>query len=252
MSNNFSQLKFNNGVKDGLPIGLGYLSVAFAFGVQASLLGVPVIIALLISMTNLTSAGQLAGLTIIATTGSFIEIILTQLVINSRYFIMSISLSQKVDDSFTTKHRLLCSAAITDEIYAVSSSKSGKVGKNYFYGLMLLPYIGWTMGTLFGAIAGNVLPAVITASLGIALYSMFTAIIIPPILKHCGCLLAVVSSAAFSCCFYFIPFLSKVSAGFSTIICAIIASAITALIFPVKEDEDKEQNEQIIGEEVGE
>ena len=244
MSNNFSALKFKNGVKDGLPIGLGYLSVSFAFGVQASLLGVPVIIALLISMTNLTSAGQLAGLTIIATTGSFIEIILTQLVINSRYFIMSISLSQKTDDSFTLKHRLLCSAAITDEIFAVSSSKSSKIGKNYFYGLMLLPYLGWTSGTLLGAIAGNILPSIITASLGIALYSMFLAIIVPPVLKHWGCLLAVVSSATLSCCFYFIPALKVVSAGFTTIICAIVAAVITALIFPVKEDENDNDGER--------
>lgn len=236
MEGNFSELKFKTGVKDGLPIGLGYLSVAFAFGVQASLLGIPVIIALLISMTNLTSAGQLAGLTVIATGGTFIEIILTQLVINSRYFIMSISLSQKTDDSFSLKHRLLCSAGITDEIFAVSSSKQNKIGKNYFYGLMLLPYVGWTLGTLFGAIAGNVLPSIISASLGIALYSMFIAIIIPPSLKSIGVLFAVMLGAGLSCCFFFISIFKVVSSGFATVICAIVSSMITALIFPVKDD----------------
>ena len=102
MKNEFSALKFNSGLKDGLPIGLGYLSVSIAFGIKASLLGVPVLITLLISMTNLTSAGQLDGLNVIASCGTLLEIILGQLVINARYFLMSLSLSQKTDQSFTT------------------------------------------------------------------------------------------------------------------------------------------------------
>ncbi len=230
-----NELKFKNGVKDGLPIGLGYLSVSFAFGVSASILQIPLLITLLISMTNLTSAGQLAGLEIIATLGTFIEIILTQLIINSRYFLMSLSLSQKVDDSFTFSKRLIASTFITDEIFAVAHSKPQKLNTTYFFGLVILPYFGWALGTLLGAIAGNVLPTFIVNSLGIALYAMFIAIITPPATKEPGVLFAVLLATGVSCAFYFIPLLSKISTGISIIITAVLVSIITALIFPIKE-----------------
>ncbi len=229
---------FKDGVKDGLPIGLGYLSVSFGFGVQASLLGLPLIMTVLISMTNLTSAGQLAGVEIIAMLGTFVEIILAQLVINSRYFLMSITLSQKLDSSFTLPNRLLCSAGVTDEIFAVASAKKQPIGKNYFLGLMLLPYIGWSLGTLLGAIAGNILPAEIQSALGIALYAMFMAIIIPPCLESKGVLSVVILSTAISCALYFIPWFNGLSNGFAYIITAVIASAIIAYFFPVKDDQE--------------
>lgn len=226
---------FNNGIKDGLPIGLGYLSVSFAFGIKASILGLPAIITLFMSMTNLTSAGQLAGVNIIAVFGSFIEIILTQLVINSRYFIMSLSLSQKTDESFTLKHRILCSAFITDEIFAVAFSKPKKICARYLYGLALLPYFGWATGTITGAILGDVLPPIITSSLSIALYAMFVAIIVPPMTKNKGVCLVVFIALAISCLLYYVPTFSFISGGFSAIISAVISSIIVALIFPVKE-----------------
>lgn len=234
MSNQISKLKFKTGVKDGLPIGLGYLSVSFAFGVKASLLQVPLLITLMISMTNLTSAGQLAGLDIIATTGTFIEIILTQLIINSRYFLMSLTLSQKTDSSFSLSKRLLCSAFITDEIFAVSISKPQQINTKYFLGLALLPYIGWATGTLLGAIAGSILPAFIANALGIALYAMFIAIIIPPSTKELGVFFAVLLSSGLSCAFYFIPVLNNISSGISIIITAVLSSLIIAIIFPIK------------------
>lgn len=228
-----SDLKFKNGLKDGLPIGLGYLSVSFAFGVKASLMGIPVFLSVLISMTNLTSAGQLAGLEVIASLGSFLEIALMQAVINSRYFLMSLTLTQKTDDSFTFPKRLFLSAFITDEIFAVAAAKPQKTGTRYFYGLILLPYIGWAFGTFAGALLGNVLPERITLALGIALYAMFTAIIVPPSLTNKGILFTVLLSAALSCAFYYLPFLSGVSEGMSIIICAVAASFAAAAIFPV-------------------
>ena len=237
MEKNFSELKFKTGVKDGLPIGLGYLTVSFAFGVQASILNVPIWIAVLISMTNLTSAGQLAGLGIVAVSGSFIEIIITQLVINSRYFLMSTLLSQKTDDSFTFKHRLLTSVAITDEIFAIAVGKPKTISKNYFYGLALLPYVGWTLGTLIGATAGQMLPAFIISALGIALYAMFIAIIVPPAMKSLGTFLAIALSAGISCAFYFIPYLNHISSGFAIIVSALISACVIAYFFPIKKEE---------------
>ncbi len=227
-------LKFKNGIKDGLPIGLGYLSVAFAFGVQASLAGIPIFMSVFISMTNLTSAGQLAGLTVIATLGTILEMVLTQLVINARYFLMSITLSQKLDNSFTLRHRLLCAAFVTDEIFAVASAKPKTFGRNYYYGLVILPYVGWALGTILGAAAGDILPDFITNALGIALYAMFIAIIIPPSINNKGVLSAVIFGAGVSVAFYYIPLLSGIKEGLSIIISAILSALITALIFPIK------------------
>ena len=236
---NFSDFSYKNGVRDGLPIGLGYFPVAFAFGVKASLFNVPIYVTLLISMLNLTSAGQLAGLDVIIACGTLIEIILTQLVINSRYFLMSITLSQKTDDSFNLKNRLFCSAFITDEIFAVASSKPKRIGAKYFYGLALMPYLGWTIGTLAGAIAGNVIPPFISSSLGIALYAMFIAIIVPPAKKQLSVLLTVILSAGISCALYYTPILPNLSTGIAVIISAILTSLIIAYFFPIKEENNE-------------
>ena len=224
---------FKKGLKDGLPLGFGYLSVSFAFGVQASLAGVPVLISLLISMTNLTSAGQLAGVSVVAAAGSFLELILIQLVINSRYFLMSLTLTQRLDDSFTFSKRLLTATFITDEIFAVAAAKPHKISVKYFFGLSVLPYIGWALGTLTGALAGDVLPARVTLSLGIALYAMFLAIIIPPAKKSRGVLFTVAVAVLCSCVFKYTPYLNKLSEGFALIISAIVASFTAAAIFPV-------------------
>ena len=243
MQKNKSQTKLNfkHGLKDGLPIGLGYLSVSFAFGVQASIVGIPVFMSVFISMTNLTSAGQLAGLTIIAAFGTILELILSQIVINARYFLMSITVSQKLEDEFTTAQRFLASAFITDEIFAVAAAKPCLINKKYFYGLVILPYFGWALGTLIGASAGNILHANITSALGIALYAMFIAIIIPPSINVKGVLPVVILASGISCAFYFIPFLSNISSGIAIIISAVVAASIIAFIFPIKVRESDAQ-----------
>lgn len=230
-------LNFKQGLKDGLPIGLGYLSVAFAFGVQASVLGIPWFMSVFISMTNLTSAGQLAGLTIIAALGTVGEIILTQLVINSRYFLMSITLTQKFDDTFTFRQRLFCSAFVTDEIFAVAAAKPKNFGTKYFHGLSLYPYIGWALGTLLGSLAGSALPEFITNALGIALYAMFIAIIIPPSISTKGVFPTVILGAGISCLIYYLPFLDGISTGIAVIISALVSALIMAAVYPVKNQE---------------
>ena len=149
MTENNSFLK---GIKDGLPICLGYFAVAFAFGITAVQCGLSWVEALLISMTNLTSAGQLAGVPIIAGGGSLIEMAVSQLVINSRYALMSVSLSQKFGKSIKLPHRFLFSFTNTDEIFAVAMTNKNPVGKKYMSGLALTPPVGWTLGTLFGGI----------------------------------------------------------------------------------------------------
>lgn len=235
------QINFKSGLKDGLPIGLGYLSVSIAFGVKASLLQIPVLLSVLVSMTNLTSAGQLAGISIVAAASGgallslILEMITTQLVINARYFLMSITLSQKIDKSFTLGKRFFYSMFITDEIFAVSISKP-QINTKYMLGLAIFPYVGWALGTFIGAFASNVLPSFVSDALGIALYAMFIAIIVPPSINTKGFLPTVLISAGLSCAFYFIPFLSGVSMGFAIIISAVVAASIVAIIYPIKED----------------
>ncbi len=233
-----STLKFNEGFKDGLPIGLGYLSVSFAFGVTASSLGIPYLISVLISMTNLTSAGQLAGISVIAACGTILEIILTQLIINARYFLMGLSLTQKTDENFNMRARLFCAFGITDEIFGVASSKKGLISKQYFMGLMLLPYVGWAVGTLLGSVAGNLLPTELIIALGVGLYAMFMAIIVPPAKSEKGVLFTVALSAFLSCILYYVPVINTISVGFKYIISAVISAIVTAFIFPIKEAED--------------
>ena len=231
-----SKLKFRHGLRDGLPIALGYLSVSFGFGIAAVSKGLSVLSALIISMTNLTSAGQVAGLSIIAASGAIIEMIMTQLIINLRYSLMGLTLTQSLDDTFSTLHRMAISFFITDEIFAVASSKVGGVNTRYMYGLGLLPYIGWSAGTLLGAVAGSLLPKDISAALGIAIYGMFVAIIVPPAKRNRGILICVIISAVFSCILKYVPVFSFITQGFGVIICAVLAAALAALLFPVKED----------------
>lgn len=231
---------YTTGFRDGIPIGLGYLSVSFTFGMMAVTSGIPIIAAVVISMTNLTSAGQFAGLTLIMSGAPYIEMVLTQFIINLRYALMSLSLSQKLDSTVKTLDRLIISFANTDEIFAVASSRKGEVGRRYLYGLATAPYFGWSLGTLIGAVAGSFLPPTLRSALGIAIYGMFLAIIIPPAKKSKAVLLAVAMSSGMSCLFRYLPFLKKISSGFVIIICTIVSATFCALIFPPKEDENEE------------
>lgn len=225
---------FLKGLSDGLPIGLGYLSVSFGFGILAVNLKISAFFAWLISATNLTSAGQAAGVEIIAACGTLVEMALTQLVINLRYSLMGFSLTQKLDKSFTTPKRLLLSFGITDEIFAVAVSQKGQISASYMAGLLVLPFIGWTNGTVIGAYASQLLPTVIADVMGILLYGMFIAVFVPAARKSKAVLVTVLISSAISVIFrYLLPF---VSSGFSIIISAVAASVICAALFPVKED----------------
>ncbi len=225
---------FVKGMLHGVPIGLGYLSVSFGIGIKAVSLGLPVWGTVLISLTNLTSAGQAAGIEIIAAAGTLVEMILTQLIINLRYALMGFSLSQKLDSRFTTSRRLLTSFGITDEVYAVAISQPGRLTPAYMLGMILPAWGGWGLGTLLGAVAGNLLPASVTAAMGLVLYGMFLAIILPPARKDRRVLLVVLLAAAFSViCKYALPF---ISGGFAVIISALLAALVGAVFFPVAEE----------------
>lgn len=227
---------FTEGLRDGLPIFLGYVSVAFAFGISATGQGLAIWQVVLISMTNVTSVGQLAGVPLIAASAPLTEIGLTQLIINLRYALMSVSLSQKLDPDVRLGDRFAISFVNTDEVFAVASGKEGKVGRAYLYGLILPPYVGWAVGTLVGAVAGNILPAFLISALGIAIYGMFIAIIVPPSRTNHAVLGAVLTAAGLSCLIYYTPL--PISSGFSIILCTVVTSVILALIKPLPEEDE--------------
>lgn len=230
---------FKKGLNDGIPIALGYISVSFTFGLKAVSLGLTWWEAVLISLTNLTSAGQFAGLDImIRGSGFWIEMLCTQFIINLRYSLMSLSLLQKSDNSLKGIHRWLTGFGITDEIFVVSTGNEKEISNKYLYGLMLLPILGWTGGTLLGAVAGHILPDVVINSLNIAIYGMFLAIIIPPSKKNSAVLKVVTISVLLSCAFKWLPILNNVSSGFVIIICTVAAASVGAILFPVKEEEN--------------
>ncbi len=232
---------YMSGLRDGIPIGLGYLSVSFSFGIMSVANGIPLLWTLLISMTNLTSAGQLAGMGIIAAGGSLSEIALSQLIINSRYFLMSISLSQRVEKDYSLLHRLITAFGVTDEVFAVAVSRPHTLAPRYMYGLITVPYLGWSMGTLLGAAAGSVLPTLLTDALGIALYGMFIAIVVPPLKANPKLFAVVLPAIAISCTIAFVPALDFITGGFAIILSAILSALIGAAFFPIETEDPEDE-----------
>jgi predicted branched-subunit amino acid permease len=195
--------------------------------------GISVWSAIIISMTNLTSAGQFAGMNLITAGAGLTEIGITTLVINLRYMLMSLALSQKIEKMPLIK-RMIISIGITDEIFTIASTKRGKVGFQFMLGLIAVPYIGWTLGTVLGAFTNNILPPSLVSAMGITLYAMFIAIFIPPAKRDNGILAVLIFAVAISCVFYY--GVKGLSSGWATIITAIAASAFGAVFFPKKED----------------
>lgn len=228
---------YTTGVRRGLPVGVGYFSVSFGFGAMAASQGVRALNATLISLTNLTSAGQFAGLTLIVAAASLWEVILTQIVINSRYALMSLALSQRMGSRIGILPRLVIAFFNTDEIFALAMAEKQPLTVSFMLGLGLTPILGWTAGTLCGALAGSVLPLSIRTALGIMLYGMFIAIVVPPAKEEKSVLAVCLLALVLSCLFKWVPLLSHVSAGIAIVICTVTAAAVCAWLFPVEDEE---------------
>ena len=220
-----------------MPVCIGYFSVSFGFGAMAIAQGLSVWYAVLISATNLTSAGQFAGLTVIAAGATLIEMVLTQLVINSRYALMSLALGPRFGPGVGTGKRLMSAFFNTDEIFALGMAREGKLTAAYFIGAGTVAAIGWIGGTAMGALAGSILPLSVRTAMGVLLYGMFIAIVVPQARQEKPILLSVVLALVFSCLFSWVPFLQQVSAGLAIVICTVAAAAICALVCPVADEE---------------
>lgn len=228
--------EFKQGIKDGIPICLGYFSVSMAVGLTAVKAGLPIWTAVLISLSNLTSAGQAAGIELMKNGGQALELFVTTLVINMRYFLMSLSVSQRVDDKFNIPKRMIASFGITDEVFAVSMQRKKELSFVYMLGLIITPVLGWSLGTLVGAVAADLLPEIVSNAMGIALYGMFIAIIIPPAREDSKVFYVVLLSVILSVAFTYIPVIREISSSWRLIIVAIFVSALAAWLFPIKEE----------------
>lgn len=234
---------FTRGLRAGIPIGLGYLSVSFTFGIMAISLGFEWWQAVIISMTTVTSAGQLSGINTMVIPGQYAAMLISQMTINLRYAFMSMSLSQKTSPTFRGIKRWLLGFFMTDEIFAVASAEK-EVSTSFFLGLSIAPWIGWTLGTLAGSLVGNILPAVVMGALCLAIYGMFLAIILPPSRDSRSVLAVVIIAALLHTAFYYLPFLRDIPSGISISICAIIAALFGAFLFPLP-DENKEVKKNV-------
>ena len=226
---------YARGLKAGVPIGLGYLAVAFTLGIAAKNAGLTAFQATLTSFLINASAGEFVGFTLIGAGASYLEVAIMELVANARYLLMSFSLSQKLSPKTGVLHRMLIGWYVTDEVFGVSISAPGYLNPFYTYGAISLACPGWAIGTCLGVIVGNILPASLVSALSVGLYGMFIAIFVPPskTSKVIGGLVLV--SMALSFAFNRIPVFDGVSSGVKTIILTVAISAAAALLFPIRE-----------------
>ena len=236
--NMLSNYTFVRGMLDGIPICLGYFAVSFALGIAGRGVGMNAVQAFVMSLTMVASAGQFAAITLIGAGAGIIEMITTTVVVNLRYLLMSCSLTQKLSPETKLLHRLALSYCMTDEIFGLSISVDGFLRPVYTYGITVISVSGWCLGTVLGVVVGNILPALVTNALGVAMYGMFLAIIIPPAKENhfLGALVAV--SMAASGLFSILPYLRAISSGFRVIILTILIAGIAAVIHPIEEPGD--------------
>lgn len=232
--------EFKNGLKTGLPVGLGYFTVSMTFGFLTVSGGLPLWVAAVISLTNLTSAGQFAGMSLILAGAGYIELALTVFIVNIRYILMSLSLSQRIDQKMTTWQRMLIAFGITDETFVLASVQQGTLGFKFMLGLMTLPIVGWNLGTIFGGVISTMLPESLQNAMGIALYAMFIAVIIPEAKEKHPVLVVILIAVAATCILKYVPGLNQISSGFRVIIATFVAAGLGARFFPKEEPVDGE------------
>ena len=224
---------FRKGMKDAIPIGLGYLAVAFSLGIAARNAGMNAFQGFLMSMLNNASAGEYAGITVIAANSPYVEMAIVTLITNARYLLMSCAMGQRLTPGLSFGHRLLMGFDITDELFGIAIARPGYLEPFYTYGAMLTAIPCWATGTACGIIAGNIMPARVVSALSVSLFGMFLAIIIPPAKKDkvvaALIILAFAASYASSC----LPLISSISEGTRTIILTVILSAGAAYFFPI-------------------
>lgn len=229
------------GIRDGIPIALGYFAVSFTLGILAKKAGITAFQAMLATGLTNASAGGYAAFNIIGEDGGYLALAITELIVNARYLLMSCALSQKLSPKTSTLHRMLVAFNVTDEVFGISVSVSGTLNPYYNYGASSVSIPGWALGTFFGVVMGNVLPSSAVSALSVGLYGMFLAIIIPPAKKNkviSGIIpLSMIASFAFAK----LPLLSGISSGMRVIILTVAISLVCAILFPIEQEEENDE-----------
>ena len=231
---------YKKGFRDGIPIGLGYFAVAFSLGIMAQKSGLTAFQAMLTAALTNASAGGYAGFELIGANAPYWQMALMQLIVNARYLLMSCALSQKFSPQTSLLHRSIVAFDVTDEIFGSSIAQKGYLNPFYNYGAMSIAIPGWALGTFFGVLMGDILPARIVSALSVCLYGMFLAIIIPPAKQNKVVAGAVIIAFVTSFAFATLPLLKTIPEGMRVIILTVAISLLAAIFFPVKEDEDDE------------
>lgn len=231
---------YKRGLKDGIPIALGYFAVAFALGITAKTAGLTALQTFLATALTNASAGGYAGFKIIEENAPYLDMALTIFVVNIRYFLMSCALSQKLNPKTSLIHRVIIGFDVTDEIFGISMAVKGNLNPWYTYGAMTVSIPCWATGAALGVIMGEVLPVSLVSALGVGLYGMFLAVIIPPARKNKVIAGIVVVAMASSFAFSKIPLLASLSSGIKVIILTVAIALAAAILFPVKEEETDE------------
>ncbi|MEE1227734.1 MAG: AzlC family ABC transporter permease [Lachnospiraceae bacterium] len=239
--NNGNRQWFQKGLRNGIPICMGYFAVSFALGIAARNVGMDALQAGIMSVGMVASAGEFAAINLIGASAGALEMIFTTIVVNMRYLLMSTALSQKLKEKTPFYHRLFLSYCMTDEIFGLSVTVDGYLNPFYTYGITVVSVLGWTLGTVLGVLMGNILPSWAVNALSVALYGMFLAIIIPPIKKNRFIGLLVVISMAASFAFAYLPVLCRITSGFRVIILTLVIAGIAAWVHPVRQDQEEKK-----------
>lgn len=230
---------FFKGIKDGFPVALGYLAVSFTLGTAAVKTGITPLQALMTSALNNTSAGEFAAFTLMGAGVSYLEIALTTLILNMRYFLMSCALSQKIAPGTPFFHRFLMAYDVTDEIFGLSIMQEGRLDPAYTYGVIAIAMPAWSLGTYLGVVMGGIMPAGVLSAMNVALYGMFIAVIVPPAKKDRIIALVIGVSMVSSLLFSVLPGLKNLSSGVTVIILTVVISLAAAILFPVGAKNEK-------------
>lgn len=234
----FTRKVFTDGMRDGFPIALGYFAVSFSLGIAARNAGLSPFQGFLASLFNNASAGEYAAFTLIAAGASYLEVAIITLISNARYLLMSCALAQRFSADTPFFHRLLIAYDVTDELFGITISREGYLNPFYTYGAITLAAPAWSIGTALGILAGNILPLRIVSALSVALYGMFLAIIIPPARKDKVVAALICISFVLSFAGGHLPVISSLSDGTRTILLTIVISAVAAILFPRKTEQD--------------
>ena len=239
----YGQSDFSKGIYNGLPVALGYIPLAFSFGTIAISGGYNFIVPTIMSMLSFTGAGQMAGIQMMIQAASLVSIFFVNLVINARYLVMSLSMNNHITEKMLFWKRMFIAFGMTDENFSVASLYTGKLTFGFFAGLILSSYSGWVLGTLVGAVLMQVMPPIIQEALSVTIYAMFCGLLLPSIKKDKAVALIAVISVAISCMFWFIPALSSLPSGINIIVPTVIAAAIGAWLFPIKQEQASDKQE---------